>query len=89
VANQHSNVMTTVDPDPNGDGDAGDAAVVGRTNLGSGASASDGTGGQGIKPLPNAYDCWVQDTVARAGTLNPEVEEDRPADVLPARPVGV
>ena len=74
VANQHSNVMTTVDPDPNSDGSAVDAAVVGRTILGSGASATDGTGGQGIKPLPNAYDGWVQDTVALTGTLNPEVE---------------
>jgi len=74
VANQHSNVMTTVDPDPNSDGNAVDAAVVGRTILGSGASATDGTGGQGIKPLPNVYDGWVQDTVALAGTLNPEVD---------------
>ena len=74
VANQHSNVMTTVDPDPNSDGNAVDAAVVGRTILGSSASATDGTGGQGIKPLPNVYDGWVQDTVALAGQLNPEVD---------------
>jgi len=74
VANQHSNVMTTVDPDPNQDGSAADAAVVGRTILGAGPSATDGTGGQGIKPLPNVYDGWVQDTVALAGRLNPEVD---------------
>jgi YVTN family beta-propeller protein len=74
VANQHSNVMTTLDPDPNGDGSAADAQVVGRTILGAGPSATDGTGGQGIKPLPNVYDGWVQDTVALAGRLNPEVD---------------
>ena len=74
VANQHSNVMTTVDPDPNRDGDAADAALVGRTILGAGPSATDGTGGQGIKPLPNVYDGWVQDTVTLAGQLNPEVD---------------
>jgi hypothetical protein len=32
-------------------------APIGRT--------TDGAGGQGIKPLPNVYDGWVQDTVAR------------------------
>ena len=74
VANQHSNVMTTIDPDPNHDGDATDAALVGRTILGAGPAATDGTGGQGIKPLPNVYDGWVQDTVALAGQLNPEVD---------------
>ena len=37
---------------------------------------TDGTGGQGLKPLPTVYDGWMQDTVALSGTgrLSAEVE---------------
>ena len=52
--NQHANVLTIIDPDPNGDGDGADGAVVGTIlldNESTGAGATDGTGGQGIKPL--------------------------------------
>ena len=31
-------------------------------------------GGQGIKPLPNVYDGWVQDTVAVAAQTDAEVQ---------------
>jgi YVTN family beta-propeller protein len=71
VTNQYSNALTVIDPDPNNDGNAGDAAVVGRiilANGSSGAGVTDGVGGQGLKPLPNMYDGWVQDTVALSGT---------------------
>ncbi|MBI4284281.1 MAG: hypothetical protein HY670_00050 [Chloroflexi bacterium] len=79
VTSQHSNALTIIDPDPNGDGNANDASVVGRillSNDSAGAGVTDGTGGQGLKPLPNVYDGWVQDTVALAGTgkLSAEVE---------------
>jgi DNA-binding beta-propeller fold protein YncE len=79
VTAQNANALTVIDPDPNGDGAATDAAVVGRIVLGNGspgAGATDGTGGQGLKPLPNVYGGWVQDTVALAGTgqLSAEVE---------------
>ncbi|MBI2919307.1 MAG: hypothetical protein HYY01_15140 [Chloroflexi bacterium] len=79
VTNQHSNALTIIDADPNGDGSASDAAVVGRivlANGSAGAGATDGTGGQGLKPLPNVYDGWVQDTVALSGTgrLSAEVQ---------------
>ncbi|MBI2919081.1 MAG: hypothetical protein HYY01_13985 [Chloroflexi bacterium] len=79
VTNQHSNALTIIDADPNGDGGASDAAVVGRivlANGSAGAGVTDGTGGQGLKPMPNMYDGWVQDTVALSGSgqLSPEVQ---------------
>jgi hypothetical protein len=79
VTNQHANVLSVIDADPNGDDDASDAAVVGTILLANGspdAGATDGTGGQGIKPLPMTHDGWIQKTVAMAGTggLDAEVE---------------
>jgi hypothetical protein len=57
VASRFSNKLTVVDLDPNGDGSAADAAAVGRVLLANGVPGgprtTDGTGGQGIKPLPN------------------------------------
>jgi len=45
-------------------------------NRSRGAGPTDGTGGQGVKPLPMTHDGWIQPTVALAGTgqLSPEVE---------------
>jgi hypothetical protein len=79
VTSQFSNVLTVIDPDPDGDGDGSDAAVVGSIRLANGskgAGATDGTGGQGVKPLPMTHDGWIQPTVALSGTgeLSPEVE---------------
>ena len=77
VTNQHANVLTVIDPDPNNDGSAGDAAVVGTillANDSAGAGVTDGTGGQGVKPLPIVHDGWIQPTVALSGSLDPEVE---------------
>jgi YVTN family beta-propeller protein len=79
VTNQHANVLSIIDPDPNGDGNANDAAAVGTillANGSNGAGATDGTGGQGVKPLPMTHDGWIQPTVALLGTgrLSPEVE---------------
>jgi DNA-binding beta-propeller fold protein YncE len=79
VTNQHANVLTIIDPDPNGDGNGADAAAVGTillANGSNGAGATDGTGGQGVKPLPMTHDGWIQPTVALSGTgrLSPEVE---------------
>jgi hypothetical protein len=79
VTNQHANVLTIIDPDPNFDGDASDAAVVGTILLANGspgAGVTDGTGGQGIKPLPLMHDGWIQPTVAlsEAGATSPEVD---------------
>ena len=79
VTNQHANVLTVIDPDPNADGNGTDAAAVGTVllaNGSNGAGATDGTGGQGVKPLPMTHDGWVQPTVALLGTgrLSAEVE---------------
>lgn len=78
VASQFSNKLTVVDIDPNNDGSAADAAVAGRVFLANmvpgGPRTTDGVGGQGIKPLPNVYDGWVQDTVARTAQTDSEVK---------------
>lgn len=79
VTNQHANVLTIIDPDPNGDGDGHDAAVVGTiplANASTGAGVTDGTGGQGVKPLPMTHDGWIQPSVALigSGSLSTEVE---------------
>ena len=63
-----------VDRDPNGARNGTDATLVGRVLLGTGPDVTDGVGGQGIKPLPNVYDGWIQDTVALTGQLHPEVD---------------
>jgi len=80
VTNQHANVLSILDPDPNGDSDASDAAIVGQillANGSSGAGVTDGTGGQGVKPLPMTHDGWMQPTVELVGTgaLSAEVEQ--------------
>jgi DNA-binding beta-propeller fold protein YncE len=79
VTSQFSNVVEIIDPDPNNDGNGNDAAIVGRIRLANGstgAGASDGTGGQGVKPLPMVHDGWIQRTTDLMGTgqLTPEVE---------------
>jgi DNA-binding beta-propeller fold protein YncE len=68
VASKFSNELLVVDPDPNGDGSAIDAAVVGRVLLtaAKGTKADDvvtgnaGMGGQGVLPIPVVYNGWVQ-----------------------------
>ncbi len=79
VTNQHANVLTVIDPDPNGDDGGSDAAVVGTillANGSAGAGVTDGTGGQGVKPIPLTHDGWIQRTVELSGTgaLSDEVE---------------
>ncbi len=79
VTCQHANVLSVIDPDPDGDGDGSDAASVGTillANQSSAAGATDGTGGQGVKPLPMTHDGWIQETVALSGSgqLSSEVE---------------
>ena len=79
VTNQHANVLTVIDPDPNFDDSGTDAAVVGTILLANGspgAGVTDGMGGQGVKPIPMTHDGWVQRTADLAGTgaLSAEVE---------------
>lgn len=82
VASQHSNGVTIVDPDPNGDGNGNDAEIAGRISLRAGAGVpalpqapTIGVGGQGILPLPLVKDGWIQDTVAEweAGNTSSEI----------------
>jgi hypothetical protein len=78
VTCQHSNALVVIDPDPNTDGDGHDAAVAGRivlANGSTGAGVTDGTGGQGVKPIPMTHDGWIQPTVllARRGQVSEEV----------------
>ena len=68
VSSKFSNALIVVDPDPNGDENPADAAVVGRILLNAtAATAKDanitgnaGMGGQGILPIPVVYNGWVQ-----------------------------
>lgn len=68
VSSKFSNAMQVVDADPNGDGNPADAAIVGKFVLDSqpGTAVDDivtgynGMGGQGVLPLPIAYNGWVQ-----------------------------
>jgi DNA-binding beta-propeller fold protein YncE len=68
VSSKFSNDLLVVDPDPNGDGNAADAAIVGRVILvADGGTAKDdtptqyqGMGGQGVLPIPLVYNGWVQ-----------------------------
>jgi len=78
VASKFSNALIIVDPDPNGDGDPSDAAVVGRVLLAGQASAvqddtvigNRGMGGQGVLPVPVVYNGWVQQWVANCATAD-------------------
>jgi hypothetical protein len=71
VTPQHSNVMVVVDPDVNGDGYATDAAIVGIVSLANSPTdfVTDGTGGQGVKPIPNVVNGWIQNTVSNFDEL--------------------
>jgi YVTN family beta-propeller protein len=72
VSSKFSNRMLVVDPDPNGDGDPSDAAIVGKVGLFSTSTTlkddtvvgNPGMGGQGILPIPLVYNGWVQNLPA-------------------------
>ena len=57
VTSQHANVLTVVDPKS-----GADAEIVAVIPLGN-SFITDGTGGQGVLPLPHVTDGWIQDTV--------------------------
>lgn len=76
VASKFGNALIVVDPDPNGDGNPSDAAIVGRVLLAGKATAvqddkvigNPGMGGQGVLPVPNVYNGWVQQWVQNCKT---------------------
>jgi plastocyanin len=68
VSSKFSNAMQIIDPDPNGDGNPEDAAIVGKMAVSSGPNTKldspikgyDGFGGMGVLTVPIAYNGWVQ-----------------------------
>jgi DNA-binding beta-propeller fold protein YncE len=68
ASSKFANTLAVIDTDPNQDGNPEDAAVVGKFVLdGTAATPKDGTitkwagfGGQGVLPIPLAYEGWVQ-----------------------------
>jgi hypothetical protein len=76
VSSKFSNALHVVDPDPNGDANGVDAAIVGSVILADRSVDSDdrvmgydGMGGQGIVTIPNVYNGWIQNTVAECDVL--------------------
>jgi hypothetical protein len=72
VSSKFSNDLLVVNPDPNNDGSAVDAAIVGRVILVAGAGTlqddtptlNKGMGGQGVLAIPLPYNGWVQNLPA-------------------------
>jgi DNA-binding beta-propeller fold protein YncE len=83
VTSKFANTLLVVDVDPNNDGRANDATVVGRILLDStDATDSDdtvtaysGMGGQGVLAIPLVYNGWIQKTVGNYGALSPELQD--------------
>jgi len=68
VTSKFANRLIVVDYDPNGDGDASDAEIAGGVVLANDNAPHDaapngnkGMGGQGVLPVPNVYNGWVQE----------------------------
>jgi len=67
VTSKFANRLLVYDIDPDGNGDAADATLVGWVLLADDAAPNDdpitgnkGMGGQGLLPVPNVYNGWVQ-----------------------------
>jgi DNA-binding beta-propeller fold protein YncE len=67
VTSKFANRMIVLDYDPNNDGNADDAEIAGAVVLVKDGGAKDdkiignkGQGGQGVLPVPNVYNGWVQ-----------------------------
>ncbi len=68
TSSKFSNALEVIDPDPNGDGDIKDAAVVGAfvldpdsdTAMDDSLTDYVGLGGQGVLPIPLVYNGWSQ-----------------------------
>ena len=67
VTSKFANRLIVLDYDPNGDGNATDAVIAGWVVLANNNAPHDdaitgnfGQGGQGVMPIPNVYNGWVQ-----------------------------
>jgi DNA-binding beta-propeller fold protein YncE len=86
VSSKFANELLVVDPDPNSDGSAADAAIVGRVLLtaGQGTKSDDvvtgnsGMGGQGVLPVPLVYNGWVQNVPKTAEFKDLTCEQRHP-----------
>ena len=75
VTSKFSNRLIVLDYDPNGDGNVSDATVAGSVVLVSDdpaktddpISGNKGMGGQGVLPVPNVYNGWVQKLPSNEG----------------------
>lgn len=71
VSSKFSNALIVVDPDPNGNGSALDARVIGKivlteqfdTDMDDRVYDHAGMGGQGLLTVPNVYAGWIQQTI--------------------------
>ena len=72
VSSKFSNALIVVDPDPNGNGSALDARIVGKIVLAQEFDTDTddrvydhaGMGGQGLLTVPNVYAGWIQQTIS-------------------------
>jgi hypothetical protein len=91
VTSKFANRLLVYDIDPNGDGNAADAVLVGSVVLVDGATTAKddtitgnrGMGGQGVLPVPNVYNGWVQALPATSGfctALNAAQKDPFPAE---------
>jgi hypothetical protein len=67
VTSKFANRLIVLDYDPDGNGNASDAAIAGWVILANNNAENDdaitgnnGQGGQGVMPIPNVYNGWVQ-----------------------------
>jgi DNA-binding beta-propeller fold protein YncE len=70
VSSKFANVLTVVDPNPDGDIETDDASIAGRILLADDNAdiddpviGYDGMGGQGVLAIPNVYEGWIQETI--------------------------
>ena len=83
VSSKFSNALIVVDPDPNGNGSALDARVVGKivlteqfdTDMDDRVYDHAGMGGQGLLTVPNVYAGWIQQTVEACSDGQGELSE--------------
>ena len=95
VSSKFSNDLLVIDPNPNGDASATDAAIVGRvilvadplvpTVMDDSPTLYTGMGGQGVLPIPNVYNGWVQKLPSEwCSTLSASQKTPFPGTTTPA-----
>jgi hypothetical protein len=90
VTSKFANRLIVLDYDPNGNGFADDAVIVGGVILANNSAPNDdaitgnkGQGGQGVIPIPNVYNGWVQKLPTSFCTLL-SAQQNNPLGNLPS-----